>query len=147
MLRATLTRAAAVAIIATVAALMSSCSDDKPLGVQGPSALGTGNQDDETQYVVRGYVTDDKTGEPIHNAFVDAWWGQRFMGSYYTDYNGHYWIYLGEDADEEHAYVTMYASHEGYSPHYGGFQYGYGWPTYWYNIELFPGFIDPKLKR
>lgn len=151
-LRSTLTRAAATAIIAMVAAFLSSCSDDKTAaGPEGPSILKAGNQDDENQYVVRGYVTDSVTGAPIHNAFVDAWWatwgGYKHMGSDYTGYNGHYWIYLGPEAFGALAYIDMYASHEGYSPHTGGFRYGYGYPTYWYNIRMFPGFIDPELKR
>jgi hypothetical protein len=142
-----LTRAVAVAIIAMVAAFLSSCSDDKTAaGVQGPSGLGAGNQDDEHQYCVVGYVTDSATGAPIHNAFVDAWWGPKHMGSDST-YYGHYSIYLGEDAYDARAYIDMFATHEGYYPHHDGFQYGYGFPTYSYNIEMFPGDIDPKRKR
>jgi hypothetical protein len=148
MLRSTLTRAAAVAIIVTAAALLSSCTDDKTaFGPETTSVLTPGNQDDEEAYIVWSYVTNEQTGEPVPGTFVEAWWGQRCMGTFYANVYGYYWITLGEEAYNALAYIDMYATHEGYQQHHGGFQYGYGYPTYSYNIELFPGFIDPKRKR
>jgi hypothetical protein len=135
MLKQISARVIFVAIIAIGTGFLLGCSDDTA-GVQEPSGLKISEGDEDEFYCARGYITNSVYGQPLADVYVEAWWGEALLGYCTTNYTGHYWCGLGEPAFAAKALITLSFTKEGYTPHYYQFTYGYGYPTYWYNVEL-----------